>query len=303
MGFRFRRSFKIAPGVRINFNSKSTSVRIGPKGLGYTVSSNGKKRVTASIPGTGISYSEVVPSDRRRAVPMSRAVSDHTRSRKPNLWPVIVVVFGLVIAFNVFGSKTPATNQNVAAGPPAAISIPTPSPVVVPSSGRTTLPATPSTAPAPAPAAIPEVRFVTASSLNVRSAPSTSGNILSSASNGQQLTVLGRESGWLRIQTDTGSEGWVSEQFTSASRPAPVATPRPQALLSPPAQTVNRDAIIQKIIERSIRNYSGNCPCPYNTMRNGRSCGGNSAYSKPGGRSPICYPGDVTEAMIAAFRP
>ena len=63
------------------------------------------------------------------------------------------------------------------------------------------------------------------------------------------------------------------------------------------------DAEIRKIlIEQSLRAYSGRCPCPYNVMRNGRRCGGNSAYSRPGGASPICYDRDVTERMIESFR-
>lgn len=38
MGTRFRRSFKIAPGVRVNLNKKSASVSFGPKGLKHTIS-------------------------------------------------------------------------------------------------------------------------------------------------------------------------------------------------------------------------------------------------------------------------
>jgi len=67
MGFRFRRSVRIAPGIRINFNAKSTSVRIGPRGLGYTFSSTGKKHVTAGIPGTGLSFTQTVAPARKAA--------------------------------------------------------------------------------------------------------------------------------------------------------------------------------------------------------------------------------------------
>jgi len=56
------------------------------------------------------------------------------------------------------------------------------------------------------------------------------------------------------------------------------------------------------IITQSIQSYPGNCPCPYNTMKNGRSCGGRSAYSRPGGRSPLCFPQDVTDQMVKAYR-
>ena len=68
------------------------------------------------------------------------------------------------------------------------------------------------------------------------------------------------------------------------------------------AQTMTDAQIRDAIIVDSIARYSGPCPCPYNIMRNGRRCGGYSAYSKPGGASPICYPQDVTPAMIEAFR-
>lgn len=58
----------------------------------------------------------------------------------------------------------------------------------------------------------------------------------------------------------------------------------------------------QRIIRESIAAYPGPCPCPYSTMRNGRSCGGRSAYSRPGGYAPICYPADVTRDQIEAWR-
>ena len=58
MGLRFRKSIKIAPGVKINLNKKSTSVTFGGKGVHYTASSTGKKTASVGIPGTGISYTQ-----------------------------------------------------------------------------------------------------------------------------------------------------------------------------------------------------------------------------------------------------
>ena len=58
----------------------------------------------------------------------------------------------------------------------------------------------------------------------------------------------------------------------------------------------------QRIIRESIAAYPGPCACPYSVMRNGRSCGGRSAYSRPGGHAPICYPSDVTRDQIEAWR-
>ncbi|EGE59336.1 UNVERIFIED_ORG: hypothetical protein GGI63_005955 [Rhizobium esperanzae] len=58
MGMRFRKSLKLAPGLRLNI-SKGGSIRVGPKGAGYTVGTSGQ-RVSASIPGTGVSFSSKV---------------------------------------------------------------------------------------------------------------------------------------------------------------------------------------------------------------------------------------------------
>ncbi len=70
-----------------------------------------------------------------------------------------------------------------------------------------------------------------------------------------------------------------------------------------PALAFQSDAQIkQQIIRQSIEAYPGPCPCPYSVMRNGRSCGGRSAYSRPGGYAPICYPADVTLADVRAWR-
>lgn len=62
------------------------------------------------------------------------------------------------------------------------------------------------------------------------------------------------------------------------------------------------DAVAKRLIAESIANYSGACACPYNATKNGSRCGKRSAYSKPGGASPLCYRRDVSEAMIEAYR-
>jgi hypothetical protein len=60
--------------------------------------------------------------------------------------------------------------------------------------------------------------------------------------------------------------------------------------------------IRQLLIRRSISGYPGNCPCPYSLDRAGRRCGARSAHSKAGGYTPLCFPEDVTEEMIAEFK-
>lgn len=57
MGLNFRKSFKIAPGVRLNVGKKGiSSVSVGGKGARVSVGKKGT-RTTVSAPGTGLSYS------------------------------------------------------------------------------------------------------------------------------------------------------------------------------------------------------------------------------------------------------
>lgn len=67
------------------------------------------------------------------------------------------------------------------------------------------------------------------------------------------------------------------------------------------AQAQDVGSVKRQMIQQSIQNYSGNCPCPYNRASNGSQCGGRSAWSRPGGRSPLCYAGDITDAMVKSW--
>lgn len=59
MGFKFKKSIKIAPGVKLNLNKKSASVSFGVRGLRKTYSTSGRKTSTVGIPGTGLYYTDV----------------------------------------------------------------------------------------------------------------------------------------------------------------------------------------------------------------------------------------------------
>ena len=56
------------------------------------------------------------------------------------------------------------------------------------------------------------------------------------------------------------------------------------------------------LVQESIAAYSGACPCPETRNSRGARCGGNSAYSRPGGSRPMCYPTDVTDVIIQRYR-
>lgn len=86
MGMRFRKSKKIAPGVRVNLNAKSASISIGPKGFKKTFSTSGRTTTTVGIPGTGLSYSTSkkmgAPTAATSADPIVSEVAVPVRSQK-----------------------------------------------------------------------------------------------------------------------------------------------------------------------------------------------------------------------------
>jgi hypothetical protein len=56
VGIRYRKSFKIAPGVKLNLNAKSASFTGGVHGAHVTYSSKGYRTTSAGLPGTGLFY-------------------------------------------------------------------------------------------------------------------------------------------------------------------------------------------------------------------------------------------------------
>jgi len=65
VGFRFRRSLKVLPGVRLNFSRSGASVSLGPRGLRHTIGPKGS-RTTIGIPGTGLSWTEYSSRNKRQ---------------------------------------------------------------------------------------------------------------------------------------------------------------------------------------------------------------------------------------------
>ena len=56
MGVIFRKSIKIANGIKLNVSKSGLSVSVGKKGMHYTINSKGKSTASLGIPGTGVSY-------------------------------------------------------------------------------------------------------------------------------------------------------------------------------------------------------------------------------------------------------
>jgi hypothetical protein len=62
--------------------------------------------------------------------------------------------------------------------------------------------------------------------------------------------------------------------------------------------------IRQRLVDKSIREYAGECPCPESRTSSGKKCGKNSAYSRAGGSEgrPLCYPSNVSATAVRQYR-
>jgi len=57
MAIRFRKSIRIAPGLRVNLSKSGVSASVGGNGLTGNIGKHGT-RVTAGVPGSGLSASK-----------------------------------------------------------------------------------------------------------------------------------------------------------------------------------------------------------------------------------------------------
>jgi len=68
MGFRFRHSFKLIPGIKLNLSKGGVSASLGTRGAWFTLGAKGT-RATVGLPGTGMSYTSYSPYKKRKFAP------------------------------------------------------------------------------------------------------------------------------------------------------------------------------------------------------------------------------------------
>lgn len=66
MGLRFRKSIKIAPGVKLNLGKKSIGMSVGGKRAGISINSKTGVHGRVSAPGTGISYTTKLGGNKKK---------------------------------------------------------------------------------------------------------------------------------------------------------------------------------------------------------------------------------------------
>ncbi|WP_366875339.1 SH3 domain-containing protein [uncultured Roseobacter sp.] len=144
--------------------------------------------------------------------------------------------------------------------------------------------------------------FVSGSRVNVRKGPGTNHSVIGQLVLGEAVKQVSTAAGWKEIETRHGV-GWMSAKYLADTKPK-VETRQPKSnrkrqIALPTSR--EKQAARNEIIRQSLSSYPGSCPCPYNTDRAGRRCGKRSAWSKPGGYSPICYDSDVSEARLNTY--
>ena len=95
MGLRFRKSIKIAPGIRVNLSKSGVSVSAGKRGATVNV---GKGGVTGTVgmPGTGLSM-------RKRLVGWRKGKSEGSNVKIGGLVPIVLFVIGFIVGWAYTG--------------------------------------------------------------------------------------------------------------------------------------------------------------------------------------------------------
>lgn len=146
MAFRFRKSIKLAPGVKLNLGKKSVGVSVGGKYGGVSYNSRNGARARVSAPGTGLSYTTSLNSKSSSKATPSQAPAPVEKEKKPFykswlFWAAVIVVLMLLSSC----SAAPApeiTFVSISPSPAASTPLPTPAPAE----------------PTPAPTTDPEIR-------------------------------------------------------------------------------------------------------------------------------------------------
>src|SRR5689334_10056769 len=100
MGFRFRRSVRVIPGIRFNFSRTRTSASVARPGATVSLGKRGV-RTTVGLPGIGLSYRERMPWHRRAVRRADQLAANPTPVRRglPVVgWFILLGFVGVVLA-------------------------------------------------------------------------------------------------------------------------------------------------------------------------------------------------------------
>src|SRR5438093_4277518 len=100
MGWRYRSSIRIPPGLRVNLSKSGASLSVGRPGATVNLGKRGV-RTTVGLPGSGFSYSETAPWHPRVACRAGQLAANPTPVRRGGPivgWLILIVAVRVVMA-------------------------------------------------------------------------------------------------------------------------------------------------------------------------------------------------------------
>ena len=119
MAFRFQRSVKLLPGVRLNFSKSGIGASFGVPGARYSISPTGRRTITTGIPGTGMSWRQSVgPTPLRGSDNSGLEDSTYAQRMTPKEGPGCFSVSGAVIGvlMTMSGAASPSNFAVIVTG-------------------------------------------------------------------------------------------------------------------------------------------------------------------------------------------
>lgn len=199
MGWRFRNSVKILPGIRLNFGKSGISTSLGGRGASLNIGSKGT-RSTIGVPGTGISYS-TLHSDAN--TPTGDGVSS---TRGCGCWSVVGALMLIFIIARCAPSDEPPLIDRNKMQPPVATNL-----------------------------ASPETVYITGASVNGRAQPSTTADVTQTLNQGDALVVIERRGAWAKV-VKAGVTMWVATRYISSTFGTPPVVSQPNTLMKSQSQ-------------------------------------------------------------------
>jgi hypothetical protein len=257
VGWRFRRTVKILPGVRLNISRSGVSTTLGPNGASINLGKRGT-RTTVGIPGTGISHSNLMShisesGEKQNFLPAS------TKKSGCGIWAILAI--SLFALGKCVGGIDPTTTapvvtteeirqQNLLASQPKVKAT-----------------------------ANSDSDHITGEMVEGRANPSSTAKVIRVFQNGDSVRVVKRKRNWSKV-VQNGVTFWVlARHISSPAHVSPIAK-RSSLVTRPSKQSTKRNRASKRT------GFSGgSCPCGSGRIctgpRGGRYCitsGGNKRY-------------------------
>lgn len=203
MGWRFRNTIRLLPGVRLNISKGGISTSIGPRGASLTFGKEGT-RANVGLPGTGVSHSQMLSSSGSEADFVSPA-------KKQQGCLIISAVLGFILII------TTCSLPNGETAPAAQISSENAD-------------------------SEENEAYVLASSLNARAGPSVTAPVLLALKRGEKIRIAERKSGWVKVIRGA-TTFWLAAKHISSTPPREDLKPSQVARIVSPSDDPRKSSM------------------------------------------------------------